>query len=732
MMASQPLQSAPRQQLHDLVEELADQLCPAVDGKFDFSVKVSAHNETIDKLQMLVNLVLDSASRAVEELRETKDYTENIIRSMRDMLFVVAPDGHIVTANEATCHLLGYGEGELIGQPASMLFREEEDIPQSIRSQDAVHLEPGLSRGRTGEDSGGNAETSLRAKSGQEICVLLSDAMMRDGDGQFRGVVCIAQDITESKRLQAERERFNCVIEKSLNEIYIFDSQTFHFVDVNYGARKNLGYSMAELREMTPGSLKPGFSMESFAELVAPLRARTVEKIQFDTVHRRKDGSQYPVEVHLQLTDGDSPMFVAIILDISERRAAETLLVEAKAAAESSNTAKTEFLANMSHEIRTPMTAILGFAENLREGDLSDSEESYAIETIHKNGEYLLSIINDILDLSKVEAGRMTVEQIRCKTCPIIAEVMSLMRVRADAEALAFHVEYIGAIPDTIQSDPTRLRQILINLIGNAIKFTETGEVRLVTRLVDDRHAPYLQFDVIDTGRGMTQEQVAMLFQPFMQADTSTTRKFGGTGLGLTISKRFAELLGGDITVAATEKGVGTTFRATVRTGPLDGVRMLDDPMSATVVEAAADPVAQATLVDLGGCRILLAEDNPTNQVLIAGILKKSGAAVTTAKDGRLALDAAMAAHDEGKPFDVILMDMQMPVMDGYEATQQLRRNGYSGPIIALTAHAMVSDREKCLKAGCDDYATKPIARKKLIETIQEQLRRAAVPKGAR
>ncbi len=390
--------------------------------------------------------------------------------------------------------------------------------------------------------------------------------------------------------------------------------------------------------------------------------------------------------------------------------------------ASSATRAKSDFLANMSHEIRTPMTAILGFAENLLDTDQSDSEKLNCVHTIRRNGEYLLGLINDILDLSKIEAGKMVVEHGDCQPCLVIAEVASLMRVRADAKGLPLNIEYVGAIPEIIQSDPTRLRQILINLIGNSIKFTEVGAVRLVTRFVDRCDLPYLQFDVIDTGRGMTHKQVANLFQPFVQADTSTTRTFGGTGLGLTISKCFADLLGGDITVAATEIGVGTTFRVTIGTGPLHGVKMLDDPMSVTVVADTAGSVARVLTSDLQGLRILLAEDNTTNQVLVVGILKHAGAEITAVKDGQIALDAVITARDEDKPFDVILMDMQMPVMDGYEATGKLRRKDYNGLIIALTAHAMSSDREKCIKAGCDDYVAKPIDRKKLIETIQHHL----------
>ena len=384
--------------------------------------------------------------------------------------------------------------------------------------------------------------------------------------------------------------------------------------------------------------------------------------------------------------------------------------------AEGANRAKSEFLANMSHEIRTPMTAILGFSDVLL-GNLEGEGNISAATTIKRNGEYLLELINDILDLSKIEAGKLEIERIACSPGNVVGDVASLMRVRAEAKGLPLQVEYVGGIPQTILSDPTRLRQILINLVGNALKFTESGSVRLVTRRVQSNaEPPRLRVDVIDTGIGMTREQASRLFQPFTQADASTTRKFGGTGLGLTISKRLAEMLGGDITISSSP-GEGSTFSVTVETGPLDDVPMLENVTEAGVQREEKAKTATAPTLDLN-YRILLAEDGPDNQRLISFVLKKAGAKVTLAENGLIAHDKAREARETGEPFDVILMDMQMPIMDGYTATGKLREAGYTGPIIALNANAMAGDDEKCFQAGCDGYATKPIDRKKLFATI--------------
>jgi signal transduction histidine kinase/ActR/RegA family two-component response regulator len=412
---------------------------------------------------------------------------------------------------------------------------------------------------------------------------------------------------------------------------------------------------------------------------------------------------------------GEVSAGIVVFHDITQQKQSEFELAAARDLAEAATRAKTEFLANMSHEIRTPMTAILGYSDILLES-LTDRELRDAAATIQRNGQYLLGIINDILDLSKIEAGKLQVEHELCSPSQILCDVAALMRVRACAKNVSLHVRFDGPIPQTIQSAPTHLRQILVNLTGNAVKFTEAGCIQLVARLLRlESHNAKMQFEVIDTGIGMTAQQIAQLFTPFTQVDSSAARKHGGTGLGLAISKRLAQSLGGDIT-AVSDPGKGSTFTLTIETGPLDGVAMLADPVETrTLASFEAKP---RSLISRPDCRVLLAEDGPDNQRLLTFLLQRAGAQVTVAENGQSACEWALAAQEAGTPFHVILMDMQMPVLDGYDATTRLREVGYPGPIIALTAHAMSTDREKCLGAGCDDYLTKPVDHERLISLV--------------
>jgi signal transduction histidine kinase/ActR/RegA family two-component response regulator len=421
----------------------------------------------------------------------------------------------------------------------------------------------------------------------------------------------------------------------------------------------------------------------------------------------------------------------------AELRASQVELRAAKEAAEAASLAKSQFLANMSHEIRTPMTAILGYADVLLEPQEDPSARLNGLQIIRRNGQHLMMVMNDILDISKIEAGHMSVEKIECDPAKIVAEVSSLMGARSAEKNLPLIIEFDGPIPTTVQSDPTRIGQILMNIVGNAIKFTQHGSVRIIVRLttsIDDPN-PKLQFDVIDTGLGMTPDQIKGLFRPFAQADGSMARKFGGTGLGLAISKRLAQMLGGDITLKS-EPQIGSTFSITIATGPLLNVPLIQQPLSISdnINQKSPSQTTPPTLNEstrLAGLRILLAEDGLDNQRLIGHILRTRGADLTIVENGLLAYDAALKAANQQQPYDIILMDMQMPEMDGYTATSKLREMNYRGIIIALTAHAMESDRQKCLNAGCTDYASKPIDRKSLVKMLADYQKQPKNPLAA-
>jgi signal transduction histidine kinase len=381
--------------------------------------------------------------------------------------------------------------------------------------------------------------------------------------------------------------------------------------------------------------------------------------------------------------------------------------------------AKSDFLANTSHEIRTPLTAVLGYADLLLEREAISGEEREWVATIRRNGDHLLQLVDDTLDISRIEAGKLRVERSACRPIAIVEEAVAMLRAPARAKGLELRVEYASLLPERIETDAIRLRQILVNLVGNAVKFTERGEVRLRVRLEEDP-APRLEFEVLDTGIGISPDYRARMFEPFSQADTSSTRRFGGTGLGLAITRRLVEYLGGEISVES-EPGRGSHFRFWIDPGPLAGVPRVSAADARLARTSTPGPAAGQR----SGARVLLAEDSPDNQRLIVTLLGRAGYAVEVVGNGELAVARALAALEDEEPFAVVLMDMQMPVLDGYEATGRLRRAGYTGAIVALTAHAMQGDREKCIHAGCDDFAAKPIQPPTLIELIARHARKA-------
>lgn len=402
---------------------------------------------------------------------------------------------------------------------------------------------------------------------------------------------------------------------------------------------------------------------------------------------------------------------VGTILDITDQKNFEQSLKLAKKSAEAANRSRGEFLANMSHEIRTPMAAILGHADILNE-HLKDPDNQLIVETIRRNGKFLLDIINDILDLSKIDAGKLEVETERVRPDGLIAEVRSLMDVRATEKNLSLKIAFDGLVPELIETDAIRLRQILLNLIGNAIKFTDDGDVKVVCRYDSTRSE--LIIEVIDTGIGIDFEDQQVLFEPFTQADSTATRSFGGTGLGLTICRRLARALGGDISVRSVP-GKGSTFTVRFQT---KAIGRLTKPNLNMTNESETTP-GEIKL----SCTVLIVDDRRDIRYLAQHFIEKAGGHVVTATHGREAVE--FVSNPNSPHVDAIVMDMQMPVMDGYAATSELRRQGCTLPIIALTANAMKSDRDECLAAGCTEYTTKPLDRHTLIEMIHRLVKGA-------
>jgi len=440
---------------------------------------------------------------------------------------------------------------------------------------------------------------------------------------------------------------------------------------------------------------------------VAPIQGDPLEDRYYDFTYLRiNDAEGKPYGVYDHAVDVTDRVLARKHLEESEERLkiAYADAERAKNEAQRANDAKSSFLANMSHEIRTPLAAILGFSELLRDSNSPDERAEYT-DIINRNGKSLTKIIDDILDLSKVEAGRLQIESIDFNLQNLLSEVMDLFADLAAKKGIAFALKIDQAVPSQIKSDPTRIRQILINLIGNAIKFTAHGsvEVRAETQFDSDK-VTHLKFSIVDTGLGLRADQVEKLFEPFSQADHSTTRKYGGSGLGLALSRRLARALGGDVWLANSKLEQGSTFIATVSA-----------TASTRPASVSKDPANQVTAQKNINSRVLLVEDSKENQLLICRILTKFGYEVEVANDGVEGIQKAMTGN-----FDVVLMDMQMPVLDGYAATERLRKMAYIKPIVALTAHAMAEEIKRTKAVGCDFHLTKPLDSTLLIKTLSQ------------
>jgi signal transduction histidine kinase/CheY-like chemotaxis protein/PAS domain-containing protein len=548
---------------------------------------------------------------------------------------------------------------------------------------------------------------------------------VRNSQGEIYGVLAAITDVTEqvlqrqiianaARDISIERRKLDLMIKEAPVGVALikgpelkFEIANQHWQDLVPTKREYIGRSYDAV----------------YPELIASGLSKTIAKV-FDTGEtftayemlipvENSEGileDRYYDFSYIRMTDDNHVPYgvFSVAVNVTHRVLSQRELSLAKSDAEKANELKSAFLANMSHEIRTPLGAMIGFADLMKDTGLSLSERSNYINILLRNGEQLSVIINDILDLSKVEAGHLTLEYIDTIPQQIGSEIIQIMQAKAREKDLALEFITDPSTPSVITSDPTRVRQILLNLVGNAIKFTQYGSVKIRTfGCQTDLGKPALGVEIVDTGIGISASQMERLFKSFSQADDTTTRRFGGTGLGLALSRKLARALNGDIHIAESAEGFGTTFV----------VKIADQPdRRSTTSELLQTRSLQETQIKeraLSGLKILVVDDSPDNQQLIWLYLSKQGAVVESAENGLTGYRAAVT----GK-FDLVLMDIQMPIMDGYMATQKLREAGYQKPVIALTAHAMSEIRKKALNVGYTDHLTKPINAEELIRMI--------------
>jgi PAS domain S-box-containing protein len=669
-----------------------------------------------------------TARKAAEDaVREERRVRETIMESIPGIVYAVDAAGQLIFWNRNFEQVTERSADELAGLSAALLFDGEHRQAVERRIRDVfVH---------------GYAETEadISTKSGRARPYFFTGLRIDIGGRP----VLVGTGIDISARRQAERElkQLNVELERRVSQrtadlraahdklaetqfamdsvgigIAWTDVETGRFVYANRHMAEFLGYAEEEMLGLGVSDIDPAFPADDFRAHVAAVRE--AGHVQFETVHVTRARRRVPVEMSIYYHAGNGnapPRLIAFISDIAKRKEAEQALLRAKEDAEAANQAKSAFLANMSHEIRTPMNAIIGLAYLLRR----DSSEPVALDRLGKlaeAGNHLLQLIDDILDLSKIEAGRLELEKTDFSFAEILARCRGLVAQRADDKGLVLEVVDHG-VPGVLHGDPTRLAQALLNLMSNAVKFTESGRIRVDADVLSrDARSVLLRLRVRDTGVGIAADKIGGLFQAFAQADTSTTRRFGGTGLGLAITQRLAEMMDGEIGVDSSPGG-GSAFWFTARLALATQVPSLP-------VDNLRDVEAELRRRAAGLC-ILVVEDNPINQALARALLGVVGLRVETCASGVEALVQVARTH-----FDLVLMDLQMPDMDGLEATRRIRAGTHNPgvPVIAITASTVGAGTDVCEQAGMNDRLAKPFDPRRLYETLLRWLPAAEPP----
>ena len=634
---------------------------------------------------------------AAEALRRSEAMLSHLVTTSPDLITLTDLDsGRYVMVNEAFTHFSGYSTSEAVGRTSVELgvwgdAATRDEFVRRLREQGAVKDLP----------------TVFVSKSGQRFSLLISAASFELEGGHY--LVLNGRDVSAAER---DRLAHEAVLQNASLGIACTRGQVF--VQANPAIEKMLGWA--------PGTLlgQPGRAVWSSDEeyaavghLIGPPLTRG-ESVEIIRELARRDGSTFWCRMLAKAVDPRHPMAggtIWIVEDISERHRFEQALAKARDDAEAANRAKSAFLANTSHEIRTPLNGLVGLARLARRPDVDEARRRQYLDQIADSAETLSAVISDVLDLSKIEAGKLDVERVPFDLQALLESLRQVYGTLADARGLEFGFERGTGVPQWVWGDPVRVRQVLGNFLNNALKFTAKGSVQLHASA---GRGEMLRFEVLDTGPGIPDEVRARLFQPFTQADQSTTRRFGGSGLGLSICRELATLMNGAVGVES-EPGRGSRFWAEL-------------PLPATEAPAHDSGFGLLEPSALTGARVLMVEDNAVNMTIAVAMLEQWGVAVDQAFDGAQAVQAVERAAAQGQPFDLVLMDVQMPVMSGYEATRRLRERpaGQGLPIIALTAAALSSEREQALASGMSGFLTKPIDPQQLHDSLVTALGRSS------
>ncbi|MBK1720195.1 response regulator, partial [Thiocystis violacea] len=652
--------------------------------------------------------------RNLLEIQKRGRLLSGFLNSTPVAMFAQDGDGRCTYINNAAMELLGYANASaFVGQDIHALIHHTQ-MDGSPHEADAC---PILAAAVQGRPVHRDDDICWRAD-GTSVPVEYW-AYPLTGNGTRGGALVTFLDI--GKRLESEhRLRLASTVFESVDRALVVTDRDANIVAVNRAYTRLTGWSQDEVLGRNPRFRQSGRQGPAFYQAMwrTLLDKGTWEG---ELWNLRKDGDSYLEELTITTVrdgHGEITNYVASARDLTKARRRAQELELARNRADAASEAKTRFVANMSHEIRTPLTAIVGFAESLTDEGQSAPERVRAVEAIIRNGRYLRELVDNILDFSKIEADRLDLERMETPLAELLREIAALGGARARGKGLDFQVIVEPPWPRTLMTDPTRAKQILVNLVNNAIKFTERGSVLLRVSL--DRERERLVCAVADTGIGIEEQRLPELFESFVQADASTARHHGGSGLGLTIARGLARRLGGDLR-ARSVLGIGSQFTATLATGPLPDT-LLEPVPPDLEGQAIAMEQAEATSVPSLSGQVLLADDHSDNRELISLYLERAGARVSAAKNGQEAVDLA-----QQQPFDLVLMDMQMPVLDGLDATRLLRLTGFEGPIVALTANATEADRKAALAAGCDDFLTKPIQLDRFHATLGRYLKTVRV-----